>query len=163
MIKLTPTYSEILVSSLSRTEVTRRMGLVTDQVNFMDASVIKKNQISFFNGYIQGSRFQLSLKINKADSFLPLIKGEIEPTEKGCIIFLDYSFFPSTEFFLGFWGVITFLLTLFFLIFMQDWLFASLSVLVGTGNYFFAFFYFKRKVKQSQRVFYEMMDIKVRE
>lgn len=162
-MKLAPKYSEVMVSSLSKAEVTRRIGMLTDQVNFLDTSVIKTPQVNFFNGYIHDRYFQLSLKINKADSFLPLIKGEIESTEKGCIVFLNYSFFPSTEFFLGFWSIVTFLLTLFFLTFQQEWLFALLSASVGGGNYLFAFMHFKRKVKQSQRVFYEMMDLKVRD
>lgn len=139
-----------------------RLELVTQNINYLDTANFRKNKGYSFNGSVGNNGFRISLKVDKADSFLPLIKGHIEPTAKGSIIFLHYSFFPSTEFFLGFWSVLSFLLTVFFLSVNQDWVFAALSALAGIGNYTFAFFNFKRKVKQSQKLFIEMMDLKIK-
>lgn len=162
MVRLVPNHSEIFVSSLQINEVMRRLDLVTDQVNYSDEPELKYREGYLFNGSLDQNKFRLSLKLDRSDSFLPLIKGEIEPTGKGSIIFLNYSFFPATEFFLGFWGVITFLLTVFFLTFDQDWVFAVLSSLVGICNYAFAFMNFRRKVKESQKIFKEMMDLRIK-
>lgn len=159
MVRLVPKYNEIFVSSLHRQEIVMKLELVTQNIKYSDLENFRINRDCYFIGSVGINGFKLSLRVDKPDSFLPLVKGTIEPTAKGSIIFLHYSFFPSTEFFLGFWSVLSFLLTVFFLSVNQDWVFAALSALVGIGNYTFAFFNFKRKVKQSQKVFIEMMDL----
>ncbi len=116
-----------------------------------------------FNGQIKTDSFSISEKVTKADSFLPLITGKLEPTPKGAILFLDYRFFPSTVFFLSFWSVITALLTVFFLIVQQNWVYSLISFILGVLNYIFAKNYFQRKVKRSQHILHQMLETQLKD
>jgi len=153
-----PNHSEVLVSALSKKEVEQRLEKVTLDVNFLDYE--QRLQKGFqFNGKVEKESFRLSLAINKPDSFLPLILGKIEATPKGCILFLRYRLFPSSTFFLGFWTVVTLGLAAFFGLVSQNPVYAGISLLAAIGNYYFAWSYFKRKIKISQEIFHEMLNL----
>lgn len=153
-----PTYSEVLVSPFSSEEVARKLQAVTKKVNYLEGPIIL-NKTHQFNGQVDRKHFHLSLIINKPDSFLPLIKGKIEPVKSGCILFLRYSLFPSSAFFLAFWGIVTFLLAIFFILYENQWLYALLCLLAGVGNFVFAWSYFNTKLKQSQIIFHQMLSL----
>lgn len=152
-----PNHTEILVSAFSKKEVVDRLGKVTKNVNFLDyeARIAKGYK---FNGILEEDRFSVSLIIDKGDSFLPLIKGKFETTPKGCILFLKYSLFPSSVFFLAFWTIVTILLTLFFGLVAKNLWYALITFLLGLGNYLFAWSYFKRKTRISQGIFYKLLN-----
>ncbi|MCR9014262.1 hypothetical protein [Aquiflexum gelatinilyticum] len=155
-----PNHSEVLVSALSKKEVEQRLEKVTLDVNFLDYE--ERLQKGFqFNGKVEKESFRLSLVVNKPDSFLPLILGKIEATPKGCILFLQYRLFPSSAFFLGFWTVVTLTLAVFFGFVTQKPIYAGLSILACIGNYYFAWIYFKRKIKLSKGIFHEILNLKV--
>lgn len=153
-----PHHSEILVSSFSCEEVARKIAAVTKRVNYLDYSEYSKENCQF-NGKIGDNRFRLSLMIKRADSFLPLINGKIEPTRTGCILFLKYTLFPSSTFFLAFWSMVTLLMAVLFVLYDNQWLYASLCLLAGAGNFAFAWMYFKSKLKQSQMIFHQMLSL----
>ncbi|AKP50396.1 hypothetical protein [Cyclobacterium amurskyense] len=160
MVRLVPNYSETFVTTLGSKEVMDRVELITKSINYLDeTNYLPKSKTVFFNGNIEENSFRISKIIDRADSFLPLIKGEIAPLSKGCLVSLNYSFFPGASFFLGFWAVISFGLTVLFLAVVQDWKLALLCFLVGLGNYGFACSYFKRKVRESQVLFHELMKL----
>ena len=155
-----PNHSEVLVSSLSKKEVEGKFSTVTQDINFLDYE--QRLQKGFkFNGKVGGDSFRLSLVVDKPDSFLPLIQGKIEATPKGCILFLQYRLFPSSAFFLGFWTVVTLSLAVFFGFVSQNPFYAGFSLLACVGNYFFAWNYFKRKIKLSKGIFHEILNLKV--
>lgn len=154
---LLPLHTEILVSSLKCGEVVRRLDAVTRDVNFLDVEDYHSEKK--FNGKVNSDHFHLSLEVDSGDSFLPLIKGKIEPTKAGCIIFLEYKLFPGSIFFLYFWMIVTTLMGLFFLFVEQEWLFSMLSFGVGIGNLAFAWSHFNRKVIKSQKIFHEMLSL----
>ncbi len=112
-----------------------------------------------FNGRVGAEDFRLFLKIEKPDSFLPLISGKIEPTSSGCILFLNYSLFPASVMFLAFWGAITFLAALFLVLQGSNLLYAAACLLAGVGNFLFAQYYFKTKIKHSQAIFHQMLSL----
>lgn len=153
-----PTYSEVLVSPYSSEEVCKKLQAVTKKVNYLDGPFDLSKSYQF-NGEVNKKHFYLSLIINRADSFLPLIKGTIEPVKNGCILFLKYSLFPSSIFFLAFWGLITFLLGAFFIFIEDHWVYGLASILAGLGNFLFAWFYFNSKLKQSQMIFHQMLSL----
>ena len=163
MVKLSPTYSEILVSPLPAEEVMKKALRVTKKVNTSDPIDFATQERHLFNGSVSKNTFQLSLKTENADSFLPLIQGKVETTQKGCILFIDYNFFPSTVFFLGFWIVAAFFMMLFFLTLQQDLKLAALSLVLGLGNYWFSSVHFMRKVRQSQKALHRMLDLQPNE
>jgi len=153
-----PNHSEVLVSPLKKKEVEMRLEKVTQDINFLDYE--QRIQKGFkFNGKVEKDSFSLSLVIDRPDSFLPLILGSIEETPKGCILFLRYRLFPSSTFFLGFWTVVTLALAAFFGFASQKPVYAGISILACIGNYYFAWNYFKRKIKISQQIFHGMLNI----
>lgn len=158
-----PEFSEILVSRLETEQVLERISSATIQEDSTVYSIPQSGSSFLFNGKIKANSFFISEKVAKADSFLPLIAGKLESTKKGSILFLDYRFFPSTVFFLGFWSVITALLTVFFLVVHQNWVYSLASFSVGAINYLFALSNFKRKVKKSQELLHQMLDVQFKD
>ncbi|MFD2034388.1 hypothetical protein ACFSKL_06275 [Belliella marina] len=154
-----PTQSEILVSSLSSKEVISNLGKVTKDVNFL-AYDRTQEEGHLFNGTIKENRFSISLVIQKADSFLPLIKGKIEDTPMGSILFLEYSLFPSSAFFLGFWSFVSMGLSIFFGFFANQIWYALICVVFCVLNYAFAWTHFNRKIKNSQKIFHDILEMK---
>ncbi|WP_114752376.1 hypothetical protein [Pleomorphovibrio marinus] len=159
----TPEYSEVLVSRLEADQVLERVSSATEQEDGMSYSIPQTGSSFLFTGKIKGYSFFISEKVAKADSFLPLVAGKLEPTNKGSILFLDYRFFPSTIFFLGFWSVVTALLTIFFLVVHQNWLYSLLSFFIGAINYLFTWSNFKRKVRRSQGLLHRMLDVQFKD
>jgi len=157
MIKYLPHYTEVLVSSMTCEEVITRLDGVTKDVDYLAHPLQDRGQL--FNGKVYDQSFHLSLVVRRADSFLPLIKGEIESTHSGCIIFLDYRLFPGSVFFLIFWSIITLAMGMFFFFVEQEPWFAMASLAIGIGNVWFAWSHFKRKVKQSQKIFHQMLSL----
>lgn len=158
-VNLSPTSSEILVSPLPAEEVIKKALRVTKERNFLDPPRVRREEEHLFNGSVHKNTFQLSLHTENADSFLPLIRGRVESTRKGCILFIQYSFFPSTVFFIGFWAVATFFMMVFFLMLQQDWKLALLCLAAGGGNFLFSSMHFRRKVKKSKKVLHQMLDL----
>ncbi|HSI75202.1 MAG TPA: hypothetical protein VK957_04895 [Lunatimonas sp.] len=147
------------MSPLPAEEVMKKALRVTREMNYSDPISIESQEKHLFNGSVDKNTFQLSLKTENADSFIPLIRGKVETTRKGCILFLHYSFFPSTVFFIGFWVVVTFFMMLFFLTLQLDLKLAALCLVAGMGNYWFSSMHFMRKVKQSQQALHRMLDL----
>src|SRR5690554_4969499 len=162
MVNIFPNHSEILVSSFSCEEVARKIAAVTQKVNYMDLRDYATNSHQF-NGQVGQNRFRLSLVIKRADTFLPLIKGKMEPTKSGCILFLNYSLFPSAVMLLAFWSLVTFLMTLFFIFYERQWIYALACMVAGLGNYGFSWAYFKSKLKESQIIFHQMLSLQEKE
>ena len=152
-----PSHSEILVSPFSREEVARKIHAVTREVDYLSHPTTKEKH--HFNGVVNDATFTLSLIITRPNSFIPLIKGKIESTNSGCILFLKYTLFPSSMFFLAFWGLICFLFALYLALHDGKWLYALFSLSAGVGNFIFAWSYFKTKLKESQRVFHDMLSL----
>jgi hypothetical protein len=153
-----PKHSEVLVSPLKKEELLQKLDLVTKDPNFLDYEARNENSHQF-NGTLGKQGFRISLVITKADSFLPLIKGKLEETPTGSILFLEYSLFPGSVFFLGFWSFVTILLFFFFGFMVEKAGFALISLGVGVGNYIFAWSHFKRKIKISQQIFLELLNL----
>lgn len=159
MFQYLPHHTEVLVSSLTCEEVITRLHAVTQEVDYLAQTSLDSQDGQIFNGSIKQDSFRLSKVLTKADSFIPLIKGKIESTHSGSIIFLDFSLFPGSAFFMIFWSVITLAMGIFFLFAAGQPIFAVLSLGVGLGNVLFAWSYFKRKVKESQKIFHEMLSL----
>ena len=106
MINLLPSHDETLVLPLGAEEVFHRFSTVIR--NDLASS---HNKLTLFSGWIKPDRFRVSLKINRPNSYAAVIKGKIEPTSSGCLIFMDYQLFPTTKLFITFWLLFTCLFT----------------------------------------------------
>ena len=73
-----------------------------------------------FTGYIKNQQFRISRSIRRPESFLPLMKGNIEATRNGSILFVRYSLFPSTLGYLMFWSVVAIGLAVLFFVFAKN-------------------------------------------
>ena len=104
-----------------------------------------------FNGVISSNRFRISRRITKPENFLPILAGRLEATSVGSLLFVRYQLFFSTALFLVFWSVICLLLTLFFLIYHEAWLYASIAFGVGCVQYIVAVKNFSFQVRRSRQ------------
>lgn len=84
----------------SNTVLRRLKAATTDKL--LTQNEIRDRKI-LFTGYVLSDRFRVSLKITKPNNFLPLVKGTIESSSSGSIVFMTYSLFPSTKVFMIFW------------------------------------------------------------
>lgn len=116
-----------------------------------------KDDFFLFNGWVKRGRFKISRKIKTPQNFLPLIYGEIEETSRGCLLFIRYSLFFSSNFFLIFWSIVTLFLTFFFIFFYDILLYALVAFFIGVGNYLIALANFNIQVKKSRAILYDIL------
>lgn len=110
MISLLPTHRETFVSPLTPEEILEQFRLVSTE-RLLDQNLVTGENI-LFTGWVKRSHFRLSLKIRRPNSYMPLIKGRVEGTSGGCIVFVDYQLFPSTRMFITFWCLLIFMMAI---------------------------------------------------
>ncbi len=155
-----PFRSETIVLAHDAREVNSRLIKVIKPLESNGEQIPPQEKTSsyLFNGILKEDRFTISKIIKQPENFLPLISGRIEPTSAGCIIFLKYRMFFSTNLFLGFWSVVTFLMTLLFVIGYSNYLYATVCFGFGIANYSIAIANFNAQIKQSKRLLHKVLD-----
>lgn len=103
------------------------------------------------SGWIKDDEFELTLKTRRFNAFMPLVKGRIEPTTKGCILFLNYSLLRANKLFLHFW---TFFLIVsgILLIVFEDELLGNACILLVIFIYGVAWANFKMHLKATRAI-----------
>ncbi len=96
-----PSATETIVLGISAEKA--YMLLFRATLNKDEEPTEKTNRI-FFNGEVKNDKFSISLKVDKANNFLPQINGYFEPTSSGSLLFLSYALFYSTRVYLIFWS-----------------------------------------------------------
>jgi len=150
-MKFLPYYFETVVLPLDADEVSEILIRNTNTIKSESEGSSKK-----FQGEISKRKFRINEKLGRPDNFLPIIKGKIEPTSKGCIIFTNYNLMFSTAVFVSFWTIVTLLLALLFLFQYEQVIYAAISLVVCLVNYLFTANLFHRKVRISKDVFYSL-------
>ena len=102
MISLLPAYHETIVLPHPAAEVYNTLAASTSNKPFIQSD----EQVLFFNGWVKEGRFRLSLRVHRANHYLPLVFGQIESTSSGSILFIDYKLFPTTRLLLTFWTLL---------------------------------------------------------
>lgn len=161
-MNLFPYDSETFVSTLSKEEVLGHLNRVTQEVNFLDQRTLAKGD-KVFNGIVGKRGFRISKIVGRADTFLPLILGNVESTARGSIIFINYRLFPGALFFLGFWSIILIAFSAFYLFILPNYGYAMLCISLALINYLTAMFFFNRQVKQSRKVFYQLINFQMKD
>lgn len=102
MITLLPSHHETIVLPQTAEAVFNKMHGATSNKPFMqpDERSLK------FNGWVKEERFRISLRVHRANNYLPLVAGEIESTSGGSILFVDYRLFPTTRMMLLLWTLL---------------------------------------------------------
>jgi hypothetical protein len=159
MIHLRPHYSETIVLAYAVDEVIALFSKATELQRKPILEDQSKDQV-YFNGIISRDKFLISRKIRSPENFLPLIKGRVEPTSHGTILFLEYKLFFSTILFLGFWTLLTVIggSLLFFLKLKPE---MGLYLLCfGILQYLLCMFFFHRQVDKSRDMIYQLLQTK---
>jgi len=151
---LYPVTEKTIVSNLSSDELIRQLMLVTS------APALSKKDIepnSMFLGNISRDEFSISLKLNSPNNFIPLIKGIVDSTKQGSIVYLKYELFFSSKMFLVLWSFIGILITLFFLFVIKNHAYAAISIFFTALNYAITIFYFAKNVDESHSLLLEAL------
>ncbi|UII34464.1 hypothetical protein LVD17_11655 [Fulvivirga ulvae] len=144
---LIPHKNETLVAPITALQAISRLSFVTQPASLNES---KENPDILFVGHISKSSFRISRKVNYPQNYLPIIKGRIEGSSRGCIIFIKYRLFFSSTLFFTFWTSMTFLIGLFFIIFPREYLYAAIAFSSGMANYTVTLLNFNRQVKLSR-------------
>ena len=157
-MRLLPLYQETLVLPFSAQETAWRLKQLTRPLE-KGVEYPEELEISFlFNGWVKKNRFRLSRRVQHPENFLPLMAGRIEGTSVGSILFIRYRLFFSAALFLIFWTVISLLLSLFFLFFHQQYLYATIALGLGMGNYLIATKNFHLQIRNSRKTLDEALN-----
>ena len=105
-----------------------------------------------FNGAWNNEGFSISLKLKIANNFIPLIQGKYLESDQGILMSLTYEMFPATKKLLAFWTIITLLITIFFVVFYQAWIYGAISLGFCIVNYVLSRENFKIQVRKSKRM-----------
>lgn len=157
MKSLFPFIQETVVSSYNAEEVYRRLWSVTEPDVDEEWEPDVDEEDLLFNGRVDKDRFRLSRKVKRANNFLPLMRGSIEATSMGSIVFIRYRLFIWTLSFLIFWSVLTTLFALYFLIYEKIYINAAFSFLIGLANYVIAVLNFRKQVRISSSALREVL------
>ncbi|NJM24702.1 MAG: hypothetical protein HC859_03500 [Bacteroidia bacterium] len=103
MITLLPSARQTLVVALPWEETLSRLAGATRP----SARSVKEtdNPEAPFTGWVKANEFSVSISLQRPNSFVPLLTGKIERTTAGCIVFMRYRLFPTTQVYLVFWTV----------------------------------------------------------
>jgi hypothetical protein len=161
-LNLIPVYSETIVSVLSKKEVLGHLMRVTSEVNYLDQRS-RGNKDVKFNGMVGQNGFRVSKVVDKGDTFLPLIIGEVEETPRGSIIFLKFKLFPGATFFLVFWSIVLVAFSSFFFFMIHNFNYGVICAFLAIANYALAIYFFNRQVKSSRKIFHQLINFQLKD
>jgi hypothetical protein len=147
-IYIFPYYRQTLVSAFSQEQILERLMEVTKE--HIEAGYLAGKYE--FNGRIGDAEFQLSRMITQPNTFLPLIKGKIESTKAGSILFVTFEMFYTTKILLFIWTVIPFMIFLINLILLDGYFYALLALFFGLFNYVVTLANFHRQRRISMEI-----------
>jgi hypothetical protein len=109
VITLLPAFHETIVLPRKAEEVFHLLEDATSNKPFIQSD----EQKLFFNGWVREDKFRVSLRVHRANNYLPLVVGQLEPTSSGSILLVDYKLFPTTRLLLVLWTIILILGSIF--------------------------------------------------
>lgn len=100
MIELYPIEKETIVASHDWEAIIEKLSVLVNQ------PVSRGATQPLLKGWVKDDEFEVTIRLRRQQPFMPLVYGMIDPTSKGCILFLTYKLFPATKFLLTFWTII---------------------------------------------------------
>ncbi|MEL7002792.1 MAG: hypothetical protein AAFN93_08675 [Bacteroidota bacterium] len=152
---LFPYNQETVVLPFEAGEALRLIEKVTGPIS----RVITKNNDFLFNGTFRDNTFTISRKVDYPQNYLPLIKGKVETTRHGSILFLEYELFFSSRMFLSLWTILSIMIAAFLVVFQNEYRYATVSLGAGIINYLVSLMNFKKQVKESRSVLFEALKL----
>ena len=151
MIHLLPERHFTLVSPYSIQEITTRIRARTQPPKWD-----RETGEPVFNGIVSKNRFTISHKVRSGHNSLPLVRGRIEATASGAIIFLRMGLFPAAKGYLVSSSVLAFTIGIVFFTLADAIAAGIVSFLAGGVNYLILQINFQRKAKET---FYQLSQI----
>ncbi|PWJ38428.1 hypothetical protein [Sediminitomix flava] len=141
MMTIFPETSQTIILPYEREELLYKIEQLTDSEDF------------YFQGVIDADGFSLQELANKQANYAPIIKGKIEDTRRGCLLFLDYKLLQSSRIMIGSW--LFGLSFIFFLLFTahQYSLYTVIILLLLPLHSLVAHILFRKEVKRIKRLF----------
>ena len=102
MISLLPAFHETIVLPQEATKVFQKLSTTTSNKPFIQSD----EKSLFFNGWVKEEKFRISLRVHRANNYLPLVIGQIESTSSGSILLVDYVLFPTIRLLLTLWTIL---------------------------------------------------------
>ncbi|SFF38796.1 hypothetical protein [Thermoflexibacter ruber] len=146
-VAIFPYYKQTFVSSYTQEQILERLREFTKEEG-KESNPVRRE----FNGKIDTDGFQISRMITQANTFLPVIKGKIEGTKTGSILFITCEMFYTTKILLFIWTVIPLLIFLLTLLFVQGYFYPLLALFFGLFNYIVSVANFHRQRKISMQI-----------
>ena len=153
-MNLFPSKQETLVLPYS-SEVA--MGLIRKNLRDVESS-LEPLYPPLFEGVISGESFSIHLILKRPQSFIPIVKGKIDATKRGCIIYCQYELFPMIKVFLVFWTCLTIGMGVFFTLVEIQVTHAVFAYVMGIGNYAIAKANFDLHLKKTRKEFLSIFD-----
>lgn len=145
-LSIFPYYKQTFVSSYTQEQILERLREFTKEEGKQG-----KPSRHEFNGKIDADSFQISRVITQANTFLPVIKGKVEGTKTGSILFITCEMFYTTKILLFIWTVIPLLIFLLTLFLVEGYFYPLLALFFGLFNYIVSVANFHRQTKISMQ------------
>lgn len=155
-MKFFPVIEKTIICENTQHEIIKRLYDLTSPPTRTQS---KNNDL--FVGTMGEDSFTVSKKIRSPQNFLPLIKGSIEGTGKGCIIHLKYQLFFSSFLFLSFWSIICLVMMVLFFFTYEEYIYGTLVFAAGTMNYLVSFVNFNKQVAKSHEMLIEALNMPI--
>ena len=96
-----PTFRETLILPRTARDIYQRLSVSTSVKPFVQPD---ESEL-LFNGWVKEDRLRISLRLRRANYYIPLVIGQIEESSTGCILLIQYKLFPSTRLLLQLWTI----------------------------------------------------------
>lgn len=102
-----------------------------------------------FHGTISGDTFTIAPTLAYPSNYVPRIEGRIAGTSLGCVVWLNYRLFPSTQLFLVLGSAMLLSLLMLFMLAFPNVLYALTALLAGIGNYWITLTSFRKQTREA--------------
>lgn len=111
-----------------------------------------------FSGNILANEFTVSRILRTQNVFIPIVKGRIEDSKKGCIVFLKFNMLKSPIMLLVFWTILCILLAVFFFFVQNMPYYAFFSLFFVFFNYTVAMLNFNKEVEHTKNLLQQIFN-----
>lgn len=150
---LFPFKEKTLVSSFSKEEV---IGKIARRTQIIGGEFLIEKPL--FNGKFSNGKFRLSRSVNYSQNYLPLVKGQVEDTSLGSIVFLKLRLFPAAKLYLIVFSSLSFIIGLIFLLLSGFIAGGIISFAIGAINYILLTVNFQRKAEETISTLETLLD-----
>ena len=102
-MKILPSLTEEYTSNMTPVELAERMAQFVEPRRFWTRSLFRGERSKTFEGEVSATDFNIRPIISYRNSFIPIIKGTIRPTENGSKVKLEMNLHPFVKYFVTMW------------------------------------------------------------